>query len=161
MFAVPFDDIAGIIGKTPAATRQLASRARRRVRAGAAIPDQDLTSQRVVVNAFLDAAHNGDFAGLVAVLDPDVVLHADSGAFREIRGAETVARNASMFHRLQAPGLDIHPALVNGSPGVVTLRNGHPISVVGFTVVADRIAQLDILTDPNRLSQLDLTVLAD
>ena len=161
MFAIPFDDIAGIIGKTPAATRQLASRARRRVQTGAAVPDQDLTRQRQVVDAFLDASHNGDFAALVSLLDPDVVLHADTGTLREIHGAEPVARNSSMFHRLRTPDVEIRPALVNGNAGVVAIRKGHLQSVVGFTIVSGRIVQLDILADPARLAQLDVTVLED
>jgi RNA polymerase sigma factor (sigma-70 family) len=162
MFDVPFDEIAPIVGRSPATARQLASRARRRVKAGAPVPDADLARQRAVVDAFVAAARDGDFDALVAVLDPDVVLRADlgpaPGASGLIRGARSVAEQAVMFGRL-APL--VRPALVNGSAGLVAARGGRPISVLGFTVTGDKIVEIDILIDPERLRRLDLTVLDD
>ena len=162
VFAVPFDEIAPIVDRSPEATRQLASRARRRVRR-APEPDPDLERQREVVDAFLAAARDGDFDALVAVLDPDIVLRADSGALRapasrEVRGAEAVARQALTFARLD---LDYRPALVNGAAGMVAMREGVPFSVLGCTVRSGRIVEIDILADPERLRELDLTVLDD
>jgi RNA polymerase sigma factor (sigma-70 family) len=159
MFGVPFDDIAGIVDRSPDATRQLASRARRRVRGAAPDPDADLGAQREVVDAFLAAAREGDFDALVAVLDPDIVLRADqgpAGARHEVRGAENVARQALMFSRLD---LDIRPALINGAAGTVTLRDGEPFAIAGFTVRDGKIVEMDILADPERLAQVDLTLL--
>jgi RNA polymerase sigma factor (sigma-70 family) len=159
MFAVPFDEIAPIVERSPEATRQLASRARRRVRGEAPPPDADLNSQWEVVDAFLSAARNGDFEALVAVLDPDVVLRADGGASglsRIAHGAETVATGAMSFSRLD---LTLRRALINGAAGTVSLLNGKPFSVGAFTIRNGRIVQFDILTDPERLAQLDLTVL--
>jgi RNA polymerase sigma factor (sigma-70 family) len=159
MFAVPFDEIASIVDRSPEATRQLASRARRRVRGSAPSPDADLHAQWEVVEAFMAAARNGDFDSLVAVLDPDVVLRADGGASglsRLARGAETVASGAMTFSRLD---LTMRRALINGAPGIVSLRDGRPFSVGAFTIRNGRIVQFDILTDPDRLAQLDLTVL--
>src|SRR5215218_6346443 len=163
MFAVPFDEIAPVVERTPAASRQLASRARRRLRGGAPVPDADPATQREVVDAYLAAARDGDFEALVAVLDPDVVLRADhgpmpTGAPREIRGAEAVAGQARAFSRR---GLLVRPALVNGAAGAVTTRDGEPLSVVGFTVRGGKIAAIDILADPARLARLDLTILDD
>jgi RNA polymerase sigma factor (sigma-70 family) len=161
MFAVPFDEIAPIVGRTPSAARQLASRARRRVQ-GAATPDADLTRQREVVDAFLAAAREGDFDALLAVLDPDIVLRADRGAAppatsTEIRGARTVAEQALMFSRLA--GL-VRPVLVNGVAGILALDpKGRPFSVMAFIVRSGRIVEIDILADPARLSRLDLAVL--
>ena len=162
VFAVPFDEIAPIVDRSPEATRQLASRARRQVR-GAPEPDPDRDRQREVVDAFLAAAREGDFDTLVAVLDPDVVLRADSGALRapasrEVHGAEAVARQALGFARLD---LDYEPALVNGAAGMVAMREGVPFSVMGCTVRDGRIAEIDILADPERLRELDLTLLED
>jgi RNA polymerase sigma factor (sigma-70 family) len=157
MFAVPFDEIAPIVDRSPEATRQLASRARRRVQGQRAVPDVDLDGQREVVEAFLAAAREGDFQALVAVLDPDVVLRADFGPnipAREVRGAEIVAAQAQMYSRL---GLDVHLALINGAVGLVSFRDGKPFSVGGFTVRGDRIVEMDFLADPDRLAQLDLT----
>ena len=163
MFAVPFDEIAPIVGCSPTAARQKASRARRRVQGHAPVPDADLSTQQEVVAAFMAAAREGDFDALVAVLDPDVVLRADVGAppagmSREIRGAEAVASQALSFSRLD---LYTRPALINGAAGAVTSREGEPFSVVGFTVRGGRIVQIDILADPDRLRRLDLTVLDD
>ncbi|HTE59010.1 MAG TPA: sigma-70 family RNA polymerase sigma factor [Solirubrobacteraceae bacterium] len=163
MFAVPFDEIAPIVGRSPEAARQLASRARRRVRGGNTVPDADLGTQREVVDAFLAAARDGDFDALVAVLDPDVVLRADfgplpAGGRREVRGAAAVAGQALTFSRV---GLRVQPALVNGAAGAVSTRDGEPFSVAGVTVRNGRIVAIDILADPARLRQLDLTILDD
>ena len=135
MFAVPFEQIAPIVERPPQATRQLASRARRRVRGAAPVPDADLTAQWEVVERFRAAARDGDFDALVAVLDPDVVLRADGGLTRpslHVRGAETVAGQALWWESQVA--LTMRRALVNGAPGVVTLRDGKPFSVGAFTV---------------------------
>jgi RNA polymerase sigma factor (sigma-70 family) len=161
MFGVPFAEIALIVDRSPEAARQLASRARRRVRGSAPVPDADLRAQREVLDAFMAAARDGDFEALVAVLDPDVVLRADQGAAaaglsRVVRGAATVARQAMMFSRLD---VDIRHAIVNGAAGTVTLRDGEPFAVAGFTIRGGKIVEMDILADPERLRQLDLTVL--
>jgi RNA polymerase sigma-70 factor (ECF subfamily) len=159
MFAMPFEEIAPIVGRSEAATRQLASRDR-----GALDPpDPDLSRQREVVDAFLAAARGGDFDALVSVLDPEVVLRADRGAALggsiEVRGPSAVANQALTFSRLGAGGGVVHRALVNGAAGVVGTRDGRPFSVLGFTVAGGRIVEIDILADPDRLSRLDLAVL--
>jgi RNA polymerase sigma-70 factor, ECF subfamily len=159
IFAVPFDEIAPIVDRSPEAARQLASRARRRIQAENAVPDVDLNSQREVVDAFLEAAREGDFERLVAVLDPDVVLRADlgpGGESREVRGARAVAGQALFYSRL---GLTMKPALVNGAVGTVTFLDGQPFSVGGVTVRGGKIVEMDILADPERLRELDLTIL--
>ena len=163
MFAVPFDEIAPVVGRSLAATRQLASRARRRVQGAANVPDTDLARQREAVDAFVAASREGDFEALVAVLDPDVVLRADvggvpAGASRELRGAQSVAEQALTFSQF-APFA--RPALVNGAAGVAVSPRGRPFSVMGFTVSGGKIVEIDILADPARLRQLDLTVLDD
>src|SRR3954449_9524896 len=161
IFAVPFDEIAPIVDRSPEATRQLASRARRRVQGERAVPDADLETQRRVVDAFLAASREGDFEALVEVLDPDVVLRADFGPgapVRELRGADAVVGQAQFYSRL---GLDIHVALVNGAIGIVAFRDGEPFSVGGMTVRHGKIVEIDFLADPERLRQLDLTVLAE
>jgi RNA polymerase sigma-70 factor (ECF subfamily) len=160
MFAVPYEDIAPMLERSPAAARQLASRARRRVQGRAPVPDPDLGRQRQVVDAFFAAARDGDFDGLVAVLDPDVVLRADGGEARTrptvlLRGARTVAENASAGPKLAR---FVRPALVNGAAGAVVTINGRPFAVMGFTVAEDRIVAIDILYDPERLAGLDLTL---
>jgi SnoaL-like domain len=158
---VPFDEIAPIVDRSPEATRQLASRARRRVRAEHTVPDADLVAQREVVDAFLAAAREGDFDRLVAVLDPDVVLRADLGpavGLREVRGAEAVAGQAASFAQL---GLDMRPVLINGVAGVVSFFHGEPFSLGAATVRGGRIVELDLLADPERLRELDLTILED
>jgi RNA polymerase sigma factor (sigma-70 family) len=157
MFGVPFDEIAQIVGRTPTAARQLASRARRRVHGAAPTPDADLAEQREVVEAFLAASRDGNFDALVAVLDPDVVLRADEpGAGAEVRGARAVAERAFRFRRLARFA---RPALVNGTPGYVVAPGGRPVAVGGFTVSGGRIVEIDILADRARLRHLDLTVL--
>jgi RNA polymerase sigma-70 factor (ECF subfamily) len=161
IFAVPFDEIAPIVDRTPEAARQLASRARRRVQGEPTVPDTGLDRQRELVDAFMAAARNGDFEALLAVLDPDVVVRADSGVGidRELRGAAVVARNASAFHRL---GLLTRPAIVNGVAGAVALRDdGTAFSVGAFTVRGGKIVAIDFLADPVRLAGLDLTVFKD
>ena len=160
IFAVPFDEIAPIVDRSPEAARQLASRARRRVRAENTVPDVDVDAQREVVDAFLAASREGDFDRLVAVLDPDVVLRADfgPGRSREVRGAEAVAGQAKFYSQLE---LAMKPALVNGAVGMVTMRDGQPFSVGAFTVKGGRIVEMDWLADPARLRELDLTILDD
>jgi RNA polymerase sigma factor (sigma-70 family) len=153
LFAVPFEEIASIVGRTPAASRQLASRARRRVQGGAPAPDPDLAQQREVVEAFLAAARDGDFDALVAVLAPDVVARSEGGV---TTGASAVAAGASSFAHLARIA---RPALVNGAAGVVVVAEGRPVGVLAFTVVRGRIVVIDILNDPERLAGLDVTVL--
>jgi RNA polymerase sigma-70 factor (ECF subfamily) len=160
MFGVPFDEIAPIVGRSPAATRQLASRARRRVRGAATVPDADLTRQREVVDAFLAASRGGDFEALLAVLDPDVVVRADhaavqAGASSEVRGAAAVADTFSGRARAA------QPALVNGAVGLVWAPGGRPRVVFGFTIARGKIVEIDLVADPERLRRLDLTVLDD
>jgi RNA polymerase sigma factor (sigma-70 family) len=157
-FAVPFDQIAPIVDRSPEATRQLASRARRRVEAENTVPDPDLDTQREVVEAFLAAARDGEFDRLVAVLDPDVVLRQDFGAGRkrEVRGAAPVASQAESYARME---LVSKPALINGAAGVVVTRDGQPFSVGAFTVRDGRIVEMDWLGDPDRLRELDLAIL--
>ena len=163
VFGVPFNEIAPIVGRTHAAARQLASRARRRVRGGAAAPDADPTRQREVVDAFLTASREGDFEALLAVLDPDVVLRIDGGTVRaglsrEARGARAVAEQTLTFSRLSP---FVRSALVNGAAGVVVTPRGRPFAVMGFTVRREKIVEIDVLADPERLSRLDLAVLDD
>jgi RNA polymerase sigma factor (sigma-70 family) len=161
MFAVPFDEIAPIVGRSPAAARQLASRARRRVQGQAPVPDPDLGRQREVVDAFLAASREGDFEALLEVLDPDVVLRADTGTAptvlsREVRGARAVAERALVFSQVARFS---RPALVNGAAGLVTAPDGGPLSVMGFTIKDGKIVEIDILADAARLARLDLVVL--
>ncbi|MEW2579035.1 sigma-70 family RNA polymerase sigma factor [Streptomyces syringium] len=159
MFAVPFDEIAPVLGRTAASTRQLASRARRRVQGAAPAPDTGLAHRRRIVDAFLAAARGGDFDALVSVLDPEIVARSDGGMLRPgviRRGAADVASQAITFARFAEAA---HPALVNGTPGVVAVAEGRAISVMAFTVRGDRITTLDILTDPERLARIDLSVL--
>jgi len=154
IFAVPFDEIAAIVDRSPEAARQLASRARRRIRSGNLEPDGDVQAQREIVDAFLAAARDGDFERLLAVLDPEVVLHADLGpeiGMQEVRGAAEVARRASAFAQL---GLDLRPVLVNGVADIVTFREGRPYSMGALIVRGGRIVELDILADPERLEAL-------
>jgi RNA polymerase sigma factor (sigma-70 family) len=161
MFAVPFDDIAPMVERSPEATRQLASRARRRVRGRAPVPDRDVARQRTVVDAFFAAARDGDFDALVGVLHPDVVLRSDGGTARPgqtklVRGAANVARQAE---GAQALSPYLRPALVNGAAAAVVVVRGRAQVVMAFTVADGRIAAIDVLSDPERLARLDLTVL--
>jgi RNA polymerase sigma-70 factor (ECF subfamily) len=161
MFAVPFDQIAPMLDRSPAATRQLASRARRRVRGQPSAPDPDLAQQRRAVNAFFAAARDGDFDALVAVLDPEVVLRADGGAARAgqtvvIHGSREVAGQAVLATKL-APF--VRPALINGAPGAVVVTGRQVQSIMAFTVIDGRIAEIDILLDPDRLAAIDITAL--
>jgi RNA polymerase sigma factor (sigma-70 family) len=157
MFAVPFDEIAPIVARSPTAARQLASRARRRVQGAAMVPDADLSTRRQIVDAFLAASRNGDFGALLELLDPDVVLRADQaaarmGASRELRGAALVAETFSGRARVA------QPALVNGAPGAVWAPKGKPRVVFAFTFTQGKIIEIDVLADRERLRQLDLVV---
>jgi RNA polymerase sigma-70 factor (ECF subfamily) len=163
MFSVPFEEIAPVVGRSPTAARQLASRAHRRVQGEAHVPDADLATQREVVDAFLAASRDGDFDTLLAVLDPDVVLRIDGGALRaglsrEVRGARAVAEQTLTFSRLSP---FVRPALVNGAAGVIVAPRGRPFSVMGFTIRGGKIVEVDILADPARLSRLDVSVFDD
>jgi RNA polymerase sigma-70 factor, ECF subfamily len=161
IFAVPFDEIAPIVERSPQAARQLASRARRRVQGENTVPDADLETQRKLVDAFVAASRDGDFEGLLAVLDPDVVLRADFGPLRRsqvVRGARGVAAQAQSFSQL---GLVIRPALVNGVAGAVSTRDGEPFSIGAVIVRGGKIVEIDFLADPERLRRLDLTILGD
>jgi RNA polymerase sigma factor (sigma-70 family) len=158
MFAVPFDQVAAIVGRSPAAAKMLASRARRRVQGTAPVPDPDVARQRAVVDAFLAAARGGDFDGLLALLDPEVVVRADraavlAGATAEVRGARAVAGTFSGRARVA------RPALVDGAPGAVWAPGGRPRVVFTFKVEGGRIVEIDLLADPERLRQLDLAPL--
>ena len=158
VFGVPFGEIAPIVGRTPAAARQLASRARRRVRGGGAASDTDPARQREIVDAFLTASREGDFGALLEVLDPEVVLRIDGGAARaglsrEVRGARAVAEQTLIFSRLSP---FVRPALVNGAAGVVVAPRGRPFAIMGFTIGSGRIGGIDVLADPARLRRLDL-----
>jgi RNA polymerase sigma factor (sigma-70 family) len=160
MFAVSFAEISPIVGRSPNATKMLASRARRRVRGAAEVPDSDPAHQREVVDAFLAASRGGDFGALLAVLDPDVVLRADgaavrAGASREVRGARAVAD--TFFGRARFA----RPALVNGAIGAVWAPGGRPRVAFCFTVVGGKIVEIEVVADPARLSGLDLAVLED
>ncbi|MFB6888166.1 sigma-70 family RNA polymerase sigma factor [Kitasatospora sp. NPDC056327] len=156
-FSVPFDEIAPVLGRTTVSTRQLASRARRRVQGAAPAPDADLALRRAVVDAFLAAARGGDFDALLAVLDPDVVARAEGGGLRPAvlrRGAAEVAAGASRFG-VQFTG-ESRPVLVNGEPAVATFVDGRPVSLAAFTVRGGRVVGLDVFTDPERLARLGL-----
>jgi RNA polymerase sigma factor (sigma-70 family) len=162
MFAVSFDEISSIVGRSPEAARQLASRARRRVQGAPAVPEASVTEQRRVVDAFLDALHRGDFERLIAVLDPDVVVRVDEvaarpGAPREIRGARNWAKGAIAFSR-QLKGA-VQPMLVNGNVGLVWTPGEHVFRVLRFSFSAGKIATVEIIADPARLREFDLAVL--
>jgi RNA polymerase sigma-70 factor (ECF subfamily) len=162
VFAVPFDEIAPIVGRSPNAAKMLASRVRRRVQAGS-VPDTNLTRQREVVDAFLAAARGGDFDALLAVLDPDVMVRADAtavpaGAPRQVRGAHAVAKQALTFSRRAKFA---RPALVNGAVGIVVAPYGRLSTVMIFTVKRAKIVEIDVLADPTRLRELDLTAFGD
>jgi RNA polymerase sigma-70 factor, ECF subfamily len=161
VFGMTFEEIAPVVDRSVVATRQLASRARRTVQGQAPTSNADLREQRRVVDAFLAAVRDGDFAGLVTVLDPEIVLRADGGAVRGmtrlVRGAQAVAAQAAAFSRL---GLSNQLVLVNGNIGLVSrLPDGRVLSVIGFTIARGKVVEMDILADPNRLSRLDLSAL--
>ena len=161
MFAVPFDEIAAIVGRSPIAARQLASRARRRVQGADAAPARDVQRQRVVVDAFLAAARGGDFEKLLAVLDPDVVLRMDASAARssapaEIRGAASVAQQA-----VRGGARAARPALVNGAVGVLVAPGARLLMVLDFRIVEGRIVAIEAIADPERLRGVELAVLSD
>ncbi len=161
MFDLPFDEIAGIVDRSPAAARQLASRARRRVRGAAPVPRPDLTRQRRVVDAYLAATREGDFEGLVKLLDPDVVLRADSAAMPHgtpvlMRGAQAVAEGAMAS---SARARFTQPALVDGAVGLVMAPRGRLFLVLGFKMAGDKITEIDVIANPERLEKLDLAVL--
>jgi len=159
LFGMTFEEIAPIVGRSAVATRQLASRARRRVQGQAPTSDRDLRQERRVVDAFLAAVQNGDFEALVSVLDPDIVLRADGGAMkgmsRLVRGAQAVVAQAATFSKL---GLSNQVVLVNGNIGVLArLPDGRLLSVIGFTIAGGKVVEMNILADPDRLSRLDLS----
>ncbi len=161
LFGMPFDEIASLVDRTPTATRQLASRARRRVQGAAAVPEADLGRQREVVDAFLAASRGGDFEALLAVLDPDVVLRTDravlpAGAPAELRGAEAVAGRA-----LKGGARAAQPALVDGAVGVVVAPRGRLLMVLRFTIVGGKVVEIEAVAEPERLAQLDLAVLPE
>lgn len=161
VFGMTFEEIAPVVDRSPVATRQLASRARRRVQGQPAMSETDRQEQRRVLDAFLAAARGGDFEGLLAVLDPDVVLRADAGSIagmsRVVRGADAVASQAATFSQ---SALSNHIVMVNGSIGILSRRpDGRPFSVLGFTIAGGRIVEINILADPDRVSRLDLSAL--
>ncbi len=168
MFELPFEEIAPMVGRTPAAARQLASRARRRVKgADVPAPDPDLARQRRVVDAFFLAARGGDFDALVAVLDPDVVLRIDAGAERPaasmvVHSAAAVAKQAriGLQATLARPVIHLRPALVNGAAGVVVTLGEQPMTVMGFTVAGGRIVEIDAIADPERVRRIAAAVFA-
>jgi RNA polymerase sigma-70 factor (ECF subfamily) len=170
MFQLPFEEIAPMVGRSPAAARQLASRARRRIKGAAVpVPDADLARQRRVVDAFFQAARGGDFDALVALLDPDVVLRSDAGARRPadsvvIRGSAAVARQALGGgiggDRVRQTAL-LKPVLVNGAAGVVITVRGRPFAVMAFTVVAGKILEIDVIADQGRVRRIAAAVLND
>jgi Sigma-70, region 4 len=158
MFGLSFDEIAPVVDRSPATATQLASRARRRVRGAAPVPDADMARQREVAEAYLAASRKGDFEGLLAVLDPDVVLRADFGAAspgvpRLVRGALAVTRQALLFSRR---GASARLAVVNGSIGAVVFQDGNLAAVVGFTIAHTKIVEMNILADPDRLGRLGI-----
>jgi RNA polymerase sigma factor (sigma-70 family) len=164
MFALPFDEIAPVVGRSPAAARQLASRARRRVRGPATVSTADRAQQRTIVEAFLAALHAGDFEGLVAVLDPDVVARVDEAATRpggprEIRGARNWAKGAAAFSRSIPQGIRfVRPMLVDGAVGLAWAPNGRLLRALKFTIAHGKIVEVDVVADPERLRRLDLAV---
>ncbi|GAB2794850.1 RNA polymerase sigma factor SigJ [Amycolatopsis magusensis] len=160
LFGLPFEQIAPIMDRTPVAARKLASRARQRVQGAAPAPDPDPAAQRRVVDAFLAAARGGDLTALMAILDPGVTLRADGGkalpgGMRVLRGAEAVAGQLATFQRM-ATVSTTRPALVNGAAGLVNTVDGQLVSIISFTITGDKIAAIDILSDPDRLAHLDL-----
>jgi RNA polymerase sigma-70 factor (ECF subfamily) len=169
LFGLPFEEIAPMVERTPTAARQLASRARRRVRGAAQdAPETDLGLQRAMVDAFFAAARNGDFDALVGMLDPDVVLRIDGGtglpaASLLLRGPEAVARQAGRGLRsaFARPGMRLRPALVNGAAGVVVTADGRPMTVIGFTIANGKIVEIDAVSDPQRVLTIAAAILAN
>ena len=166
MFDLPFEQIAPVVGRTPAAARQLASRARRRVKGADIRANPDLARQREVVDAFFSAARGGDFDALVAVLDPGVVLRIDAGPRRPAasvatRGAAAVARQALTGLSTALRAVDLRPALVNGAAGAVVFMRGRPVTVIGFTVTEGKIAEIDAIADPERIAKITAAVIDD
>jgi RNA polymerase sigma factor (sigma-70 family) len=155
MFAVPFDDIAPIVGRSPAAVRQLASRARRRIQGAAPHLGTDLTRQRAIADAFLAAARSGDFDALLGALDPDVVVRSN-GAEISVRGAVAVAARAVTGLRFAQVSL---PALINGAVGVIQAAEGRPISLIAFTITGAKIVAIDLIDNPGRIAEADLAIL--
>jgi RNA polymerase sigma factor (sigma-70 family) len=153
IFAVPFDDVAAVVGRSPAAARQLASRARRRLQGVAPVPGTDLTEQRAITGAFLSAARNGDFDALIEALDPDVVVR--SNGTEAVRGAVAVAERAFPFTRIAQVTL---PALINGVAGIITAADARPITLVGFTITGTKIVAIDLIDDPRRIAEADLAI---
>jgi RNA polymerase sigma factor (sigma-70 family) len=159
MFAVPFEQIAAIVDRSPDAAKKLASRARQRVRGTLPPPEPDLSRQRQVVDAFLAAARGGDFDALLAVLDPDVVLRVDAeGGIKTVRGAAAVAAQAAAYQRHTATR-QVVPVLVNGAVGLVSSEDGQPRGLLSFTIADDKIVTFDIISDPERLARLDVMAL--
>jgi RNA polymerase sigma-70 factor (ECF subfamily) len=161
MFGVPFTEIAAMAGRTPGAVRQLASRARRRVKSAEIPADLDLARQREAVDAFFAAARGGDFEALVAALDPQVVLRIDTGAAAGsmlVRGADGVARQSLTGLAPALRAIELHPVLVNGAAGVIVTRRGRPVTIIGFTVAAGKIAEIDAIADPGRLQRLTAAI---
>jgi len=162
LFDLPFDQIAPLVGRSPATARQLASRARRRVRgADVQAPDPDLARQREVVDAFYAAARQGDLAGLVAVLDPDVVMRSDGGKAHPelsvvLHGPAAVVEHGLRVHQ---PGAVIRPVLVNGAAGIVAIVGGQPVAVIGFTISQGKVLEINVMADAERLRRLDLAAL--
>jgi RNA polymerase sigma factor (sigma-70 family) len=155
MFAVPFDDIAAIVGRSPAAARQLASRARRRVQGVTPLPGTDLARQRAIADTFLTAARTGDFGALLEVLDPDVVVRSNGA--EAVRGAAAVAARAFPFTRIAQITLT---ALIDGAAGLVTAADGRPITLVAFTITGAKIVAIDLIDDPRHIAEADLAILA-
>jgi RNA polymerase sigma-70 factor, ECF subfamily len=155
MFAVPFDDIAAIIGRSPAAARQLASRARRRVQGVAPVPGTEMTRQRAIADTFLAAARTGDFGALLEVLDPDVVVRSNGA--EAVRGAAAVAARAFPFTRIAQITL---PALINGAAGLVTAADGRPLTLVAFTITDTKIVAIDLIDGPRHIAETDLAILS-
>ena len=160
MFELPFDEIAPMVDRTPEATRQLASRARRRVKgAEVPVPDGDLARQREVVEAFFRAARGGDFEGLVSLLHPDVVLREDLSLKRPLRVFRGAAAVAGRARTASFPGAEVRPALVNGAAGAVVVLRGRPFAVIGFTVHGDKIVEIDGIVGPERVRRIAAAVL--
>jgi len=153
VFAVPFEDVAAVVGRSPAAARQLASRARRRVQGVAPVPGADLTRQRAITDAFLTAARDGDFDALLDALDPDVVVRANGT--EAVRGAAAVASRAFPFTRTAQIAL---PAVINGTAGLLTAADGRPVTLIAFTITDAKITAIDLIDNPRRITEADLTV---